>query len=112
MIKFDEALIIFYEIVRGVQSIHKMNIIHRDIKCENILLKKISKSKNFVCKIGDFGFSKLIDDHTVKSQCGTPNFMAPEIISGKTYDKSIDIWSLGVVLYYILFGEYPFKGNF
>ena len=72
------------------------------------MLKK-KKNQGFTCKIGDFGFSKSVEEAT-KSHCGTPNFMAPEILAGKSYDKQVDIWSLGVLLFYMLFADYPFKG--
>ena len=70
---------------------------------------KKKKNQGFTCKIGDFGFSKSVEEAT-KSHCGTPNFMAPEILAGKAYDKQVDIWSLGVLLFYMLFADYPFKG--
>jgi serine/threonine protein kinase len=107
--KYPEALSIFVQILKGLKAIHHENIIHRDLKCENILLKKIPKQQNYICKIGDFGFAKELSE-TAKSHCGTPNFMAPEILSEKPYDKSVDIWAIGVIFYYMLFGDYPFKG--
>jgi serine kinase len=58
--KLNDAIRIFIDILKGVNAIHKENIIHRDIKCENILLKKKSKNQGFICKIGDFGFAKSV----------------------------------------------------
>ena len=56
--KITEAVNIFMMIIKGLKAIHQENIIHRDLKCENILLKKIPKQQGYVCKIGDFGFAK------------------------------------------------------
>lgn len=78
--KLQEASNIFMQILRGLRAIHQENIIHRDLKCENILLKKIPKQGGYICKIGDFGFAKEISE-SAKSHCGTPNFMAPEILA-------------------------------
>jgi serine/threonine protein kinase len=56
--KLQEACTIFIQILRGLRAIHQENIIHRDLKCENILLKKVPKQNSYICKIGDFGFAK------------------------------------------------------
>ena len=70
-----EAVRIFRQIINGLEAIHANNIIHRDIKCDNIFLSK-KKGGSFVCKIGDFGFAKVIHD-TTKTNCGTTLYMAP-----------------------------------
>lgn len=95
--------------MKGTQAIHNHNIIHRDLKCENIFLKK-NKNGNYVCKIGDFGFAKVVQETTTTS-CGTIYYMAPEVMSQQPYDKQADIWSIGVIFYYMLFGSHPFKCN-
>ena len=64
--------------MRGVSAIHHRNIIHRDLKCENIFLQK-NKNGSYTCKIGDFGLAKVVLD-TTKTSCGTIYFMAPEVI--------------------------------
>ena len=74
--KYNETIKIFMQILKGLKAIHQENIIHRDLKCENILLKKMPKQQTYTCKIGDFGFAKELSE-TAKSHCGTPNFMAP-----------------------------------
>ena len=72
----------------------------------------LQKNKNgpYTCKIGDFGFAKVVED-TTKTSCGTIYFMAPEVIEHEPYDHLADIWSIGVIFFYMLFGEYPFKCN-
>ena len=90
-----------------MKAIHAKNIIHRDIKCDNIFLSK-KKSGGFTCKIGDFGFAKVIQK-TTDTNCGTTLYMAPEVMNNLEYDHRADVWSSAVVLYYMIFGEYPFK---
>lgn len=102
-----EGIRIFQQVLSGVKAIHEKNIIHRDIKCDNIFLTR-KKNGGFVCKIGDFGFAKVLNK-TAQTNCGTTLYMAPEVMAHLPYDHKADIWSTGVVLYYMLFGEYPFK---
>jgi len=63
-----------------------------------------------VYKIADFGFARYIGGVGAKTHCGTEKYMAPEIISNSYYGISVDIWALGVLFYFMLFAEYPFKG--
>ena len=87
---------------------HSQKIAHRDIKLENILIDTNEK-----IKIIDFGFSVNFhqDGKKMKMLCGTPCYMAPEIVSKKHYDAArADIWAMGIVLYRILFGIFPFAG--
>lgn len=107
---FSEALRVIHQVMRGVEAIHQRSIIHRDLKCENIFLHK-NKNGAYVCKIGDFGLAKVLEN-TAKTSCGTIYFMAPEVIEHEPYDYQADIWSIGVIFYYTLFGEYPFKCTF
>ena len=86
-------------------------MVHRDIKLENILLDKQTN-----VKICDFGLSKILrpEDKGLKERCGTLSYMAPEMINktGKLrYNQSVDIWSAGVVLYTMIYGQYPFRGK-
>lgn len=123
--KLDEptAKVLFKQIILGLQYIHSKEIVHRDIKLENILLDNCGK-----VKICDFGVSKLLkdQDELILESCGTPAYMAPEVIrrnppeaaKGKTqvdrgqgYTLKCDIWSAGVVLYAMLYGQLPFKGQ-
>lgn len=104
----DEAINIFNQILRGVDVIHRNKIVHRDLKLENIFVRKTEK-QGLVCKIGDFGLARFVE-MTANSNCGTQNYMAPEILKSIPYGQEVDIWSMGVLLYYMFFGEFPFKG--
>ena len=80
-------------------------VVHRDLKPENLLLD----SKNNV-KIADFGLSNVMrDGHFLKTSCGSPNYAATEVISGKLYSgPEVDVWSCGVIMYALLCGSLPF----
>lgn len=83
------------------------NIVHRDIKPENILL--LSKDDDADIKLADFGFAKMMKDgQYLTTQCGTPTYVAPEILSGIPYGTKSDMWSFGVIMYTLLFGYPPF----
>ena len=100
---------IFYQLILGISYLHNNNIIHRDLKPENILL-----TKNEEIKIIDFGLAiKLNNNNTLlKSQCGSINYCSPEIIKGEEYNgKLADIWSIGIILYYMNCGDLPFIGK-
>eukprot|EP00535_Pseudo-nitzschia_heimii_P000376 CAMPEP_0197187798 /NCGR_PEP_ID=MMETSP1423-20130617/16585_1 /TAXON_ID=476441 /ORGANISM="Pseudo-nitzschia heimii, Strain UNC1101" /LENGTH=724 /DNA_ID=CAMNT_0042639461 /DNA_START=5 /DNA_END=2179 /DNA_ORIENTATION=+ len=91
-----------------VDEMHQNGIAHRDIKPQNILLKY--ENCNSSIKVGDFGFAKRV--HTPKSltvRCGTPSYIAPEILKNQPYDQSCDMWSVGVVIYVMLCGNTPFR---
>ena len=102
------AKFIFKQIILGIKHIHDNSIIHRDIKLDNILLDLDNN-----IKICDFGVSRKINkDDIMFEQCGTPAYIAPEILINKGYEGfGVDIWSAGVVLYAMLSGTVPFKGN-
>ena len=98
----------FYQICRGLQYIHSKNIIHRDIKSQNIFLMKNGK-----LKIGDFGIAKALTNtkNNATTIIGTPYYLSPEVINGEPYNYKTDIWSLGVVLYEMCCLKLPFEGN-
>ncbi|CAD8064456.1 unnamed protein product [Paramecium sonneborni] len=104
----DDAKLIFRQIVKAVDYCHSLNIVHRDIKLENILLKD-----NNEIKLIDFGFSVLVNrDCKLGVFCGTPSYMAPELVNKQDYfGKPVDVWALGVLLYVLLTGHFPFKGS-
>ncbi len=62
-------------------------------------------------KLADFGISKIMADDVLTTNCGTPVYMAPEIWAGENYNSKVDVWSLGVVMYYLLSGSHPFAGD-
>ena len=104
----DYAKAIFKQILEALHYCHKLNILHRDIKLDNIIL-----DSEGVIKIGDFGVSKIIEPGAVMyDQCGTPAYIAPEILRDKGYTGwGIDVWSAGVVLYAMLYGTVPFRAQ-
>lgn len=100
-----EARRFFQQIISGVEYCHKHMIAHRDLKPENLLLDEQSN-----VKIADFGLSNCMrDGWFLKTSCGSPNYAAPEVISGKLYaGPEVDIWSCGVIVYALLCGTLPF----
>ena len=101
----DKTRFYILELVLALESLHKNNMVYRDLKPENILLD----SKGHV-KLTDFGLSKILEDEDDKAftLCGTPQYLAPEVLLKKGYDKMVDWWSLGCVMYEMLMGRLPF----
>ena len=94
----------FYEIISGLRYLHKQGVLHRDIKPQNILIH------NKTIKISDFGFAKAFEKNDlITTFCGSPLYMAPEIITSHEYNSLSDIWSLGVVLYELLTKQHPYN---
>ena len=102
-----EARFYMLQLIEGVQFLHAQNIIHRDLKLGNIFL-----DANMDIKIGDFGLAAKLDydGQRKKTICGTPNYIAPEILDGKTgHGPPVDIWSMGVILYTFILGRPPYE---
>ncbi|CAI6355982.1 unnamed protein product [Macrosiphum euphorbiae] len=108
--RMDEpaACHIFKQIVEAVSYCHNKNIVHRDLKAENLLLDADNN-----IKLADFGFSNhFYEGKLLSTWCGSPPYAAPELFQGQEYDgPKADIWSLGVVLYVLVCGSLPFDGN-
>ncbi|KAF3390380.1 Carbon catabolite-derepressing protein kinase [Penicillium rolfsii] len=105
----DEARKFFQQIICAVEYCHRHKIVHRDLKPENLL---IDSTKSV--KIADFGLSNIMTDgNFLKTSCGSPNYAAPEVISGKLYaGPEVDVWSCGVILYVLLVGRLPFDDDY
>ncbi|CAL1290752.1 unnamed protein product [Larinioides sclopetarius] len=105
-----EAAEIMREICLAVQHLHRMNIAHRDLKPENLLYSK--RDPTGILKLTDFGFAKETTHvNTLQTPCYTPYYVAPEVLGPEKYDKSCDMWSLGVIMYILLCGFPPFYSN-
>jgi 5'-AMP-activated protein kinase catalytic alpha subunit len=104
----DESRKLLAQIACGIHYCHANNVVHRDIKLENCLL-----DSQHNCKIVDFGFSTIFKQgQRLKTFCGSPSYAAPEIISRKPYNgPPVDVWSLGVLLFGMLAGYFPFQGD-
>lgn len=116
---------VFTQILDATEYLHSMNVVHRDLKPENVLLlntqlhaslDSINHIQPNLIKITDFGLSRIIGQGSfMKTLCGTPQYLAPEVLSADLlhdgYDRAVDLWSLGVVLYVMLTGMAPFNEN-
>jgi serine/threonine protein kinase len=92
-------------VVEGFEYMHSLNIIYRDLKPENLVLD----GKGYL-KITDFGFAKIVADKTY-TLCGTPDYLAPEIVTGQGHGKGVDWWTLGVFIYEMMGSVAPFYSS-
>ncbi|GFO42752.1 protein kinase c [Plakobranchus ocellatus] len=106
--EFQRAQFYAAEITCGLQFLHRNGIIYRDLKLDNVMLDKDGH-----IKIADFGMckEKIFGENKASTFCGTPDYIAPEIIKGHKYNASVDWWSFGVLLYEMLIGQSPFHGD-
>uniref|UniRef100_A0A8C3NZ89 5'-AMP-activated protein kinase catalytic subunit alpha-1 n=1 Tax=Cyanoderma ruficeps TaxID=181631 RepID=A0A8C3NZ89_9PASS len=104
----EESRRLFQQILSGVDYCHRHMVVHRDLKPENVLL-----DAHMNAKIADFGLSNMMSDgEFLRTSCGSPNYAAPEVISGRLYaGPEVDIWSSGVILYALLCGTLPFDDD-
>ncbi|XP_071453583.1 protein kinase C isoform X2 [Hetaerina americana] len=108
--KFDEPRARFYaaEVTLALQFLHKHGVVYRDLKLDNILLDNEGH-----CKLADFGMCKegIMDGITTTTFCGTPDYIAPEILQELDYGPSVDWWALGVLMYEMMAGQPPFEAD-
>jgi len=105
-----EASQLVRKIVSAVDYLHNIGIVHRDLKPENLLLKRADNDLEVA--IADFGLSKIIGQQMMmQTACGTPSYVAPEVLNASGYGKEVDMWSIGVITYILLCGFPPFYGD-
>mmetsp|Transcript_28665 Transcript_28665/g.44913 ORF Transcript_28665/g.44913 Transcript_28665/m.44913 type:complete len:287 (+) Transcript_28665:1174-2034(+) len=104
-----EAARVFTQMMEAIDYIHSVGVVHRDLKPENILM--MDPSPDAPVKIADFGLGQILEDpssHVLKTVCGTPIYVAPEVLMKQGYGSECDVWSAGVILYILLCGFPPF----
>lgn len=102
-----EAAQVVVTLAKALKYCHGLGVVHRDLKPENLLYATSAEDSEI--KIADFGLAKLLNGESMmQTACGTPGYVAPEILEGKVYDEAVDIWSLGVIAYILLCGFPPF----
>ncbi|KQS21499.1 calcium/calmodulin-dependent protein kinase type 1 isoform X2 [Drosophila erecta] len=94
------------QILEAVDYMHEQGVVHRDLKPENLLY--YSPDDDSKIMISDFGLSKMEDSGIMATACGTPGYVAPEVLAQKPYGKAVDVWSIGVISYILLCGYPPF----
>lgn len=103
----ETASTLIKKIVQSIKYLHKLGIVHRDLKPENLLYQ--SPHDDAAIKITDFGLAKIANGELLlKTACGTPNYVAPEVLLNNGYGPAVDMWSIGVILYILLCGFPPF----
>eukprot|EP01130_Rhizamoeba_saxonica_P000005 TRINITY_DN0_c2_g1_i2.p1 TRINITY_DN0_c2_g1~~TRINITY_DN0_c2_g1_i2.p1 ORF type:complete len:266 (+),score=80.95 TRINITY_DN0_c2_g1_i2:428-1225(+) len=101
------AINIVKQILSAVCYLHEVGIAHRDLKPENLLCSGTDEDE--IVKIADFGLSKIFSgDEELMTSCGTPGYVAPEVLMCESYDKSVDMWGIGIITYILLAGYPPF----
>eukprot|EP01022_Parablepharisma_sp_SALTPOND_P015973 TRINITY_DN2296_c0_g1_i1.p6 TRINITY_DN2296_c0_g1~~TRINITY_DN2296_c0_g1_i1.p6 ORF type:complete len:199 (+),score=16.95 TRINITY_DN2296_c0_g1_i1:4892-5488(+) len=109
----DQAAVVVYYLLEAVRYMHDNGVVHRDLKPENVMLE-LSENKERIqsVKIIDFGLSRVIlPGELMLEQCGTLTYIAPEVLLKYGYGKEVDLWSIGIILYYILRGQLPYDAK-
>lgn len=106
----EEVRRIMIQLNDAFAQMQKHKIVHRDLKVQNVFIK-YTKGNEFDVKLGDYGFSKELSDDITATKLGTPITMAPEILMNRAYTSKADLWSIGIIIYHLLFKDLPFKGK-
>jgi len=101
-----DAANIVKQIVKAVKYLHQNTIVHRDLKPENLLSQ--GEGDDEIVKVADFGFAKNFSEEELGTSCGSPGYVAPEVLTEDTYTNAVDMWSVGVIIYILLSGYPPF----
>ncbi|XP_023422929.1 calcium/calmodulin-dependent protein kinase type 1G isoform X3 [Cavia porcellus] len=101
-----DASVVIRQVLAAVKYLHENGIVHRDLKPENLLY--LTPEENSKIMITDFGLSKMEQSGVMSTACGTPGYVAPEVLAQKPYSKAVDCWSIGVITYILLCGYPPF----
>uniref|UniRef100_A0A8B9PQF4 Calcium/calmodulin-dependent protein kinase type 1G n=1 Tax=Apteryx owenii TaxID=8824 RepID=A0A8B9PQF4_APTOW len=101
-----DASLVIHQVLTAVKYLHENGIVHRDLKPENLLY--LTPEENSKIMITDFGLSKMEQNGIMSTACGTPGYVAPEVLTQKPYSKAVDCWSIGVITYILLCGYPPF----
>jgi serine/threonine protein kinase len=106
----ESAALVAVQVLQALAYMHHQGIVHRDIKLENLVFERPDSDDGL--KIIDFGFAGRLDHQgTLTTMCGTPQYVAPEVLSKKPYTEKVDVWSAGCVVYIALTGKALFKGS-
>mmetsp|Transcript_2635 Transcript_2635/g.6049 ORF Transcript_2635/g.6049 Transcript_2635/m.6049 type:complete len:575 (-) Transcript_2635:295-2019(-) len=108
MIKENKARTLLRQLACGLECLRNKKLMHRDLKPANLLIEG-KESEELVLKIADFGFARHLEAEMAQTQCGTPLYMAPEILENKPYDSAAELWSVGAILFEMVTGRAPFK---
>ena len=108
----NQSANIIYQVLNAMNYCHSNDVIHRDLKPENIIIEEVDNSEKYTVKVVDFGIVPSLEDEKLdKKTLGSINFMAPEIFKKNSYDKKCDMWSCGIILYYLITGVLPFYSD-
>jgi len=107
-----EIYSVLIQLIEALSYLHNFGIVHRDIKPENVMIANYLENKKFEIKLLDFGLSTILSpNETTTEKCGTMYYMSPEVLQNIPYNKSVDVWSVGVLLYVLASSEYPFDNG-
>jgi len=106
-----DARVLAVHLLTTIDALHSRKIVHRDLKPENLLLRSMVDDSDVL--MADFGFATYVSNKGLTTRCGTPAFVAPEVVvENSCYDEQVDMWSVGCLLYMLLGGYPPFQGSY